>query len=109
MKFYKSYSYYSYNLKKIISENLNAIYSYYDVLFFKNGKEYNDKNAAYISFINKQFILFFKNGNFHNNKNAAFIENTGYKEFHLNDQYYGNNTNFTKSSWRKFIKLQTFL
>ncbi len=83
MKFYKSYSYYGSNLEKIISENLNAIYSYYDVLFFKNGKEYNDKNAAYISIINKQFIL--------------------------NNEVYGNENTFNKKSWRRFVKLQAFL
>jgi hypothetical protein len=83
MKFYKSNSYYGPYLDKILYNKLNAIYSYYSVLFFKNGKEYNDKNAAYIS-----------------NK---------IKQFNLNDKFYGTEKDFTKQSWRKFVKLRTFL
>ena len=60
-------------------------------------------------YFNTFFITFYKNGKRNNNKNAAYIENNGYKEFLLNDKYYGDETNFTKQSWRKFVKLQTFL
>jgi hypothetical protein len=83
MKFYKSNSYYGPYLEKILSNKLNAIYSYYSVLFFKNGKEHNPKNAAYIS-----------------NK---------IKQFKLNNKFYGDQDDFTKYSWRRFVKLSTFL
>ncbi len=85
MKFYRyndtSYSFFY----KIIDNNLTAIY----------------QNSNFESH-------FYKNGNFHNNKNAAYISH-GYKEFYLYGKYYGNQNDFTKSSWRKFAKLQTFL
>jgi hypothetical protein len=53
-------------------------------------------------------ILFYKYGIRHNIKNAAYINNV-YKEFVLNDKYYGNQYTFTKESWRRFVKLQAFL
>jgi hypothetical protein len=53
-------------------------------------------------------IEFYKNGQNHNSKNAAKIYNNGNKYFYLNGKIYNHN-NFTKQSWRKFIKLQTFL
>jgi hypothetical protein len=52
-------------------------------------------------------IRFFKNGKIHNNKNASFIDNI-IKAFYLNGNFYGNNTDFTKESWRRFVKLQVF-
>jgi hypothetical protein len=54
-------------------------------------------------------VRFVKNGNFHNNKNAAFVTINRYKEFILNDKNYGNQDNFTKQTWRRFVKLQAFL
>jgi hypothetical protein len=54
-------------------------------------------------------IRFYKNGKFHNSKNAAYIENNGYKEFALYDISFGCAFDFTKKSWRKFVRLQVFL
>ncbi len=82
-------------------------------------KFYNDKDNNYywyIIFDNKLTaihhdsiaIRFFKNGIRNNNKNASYISNTG-KVFCLNNQCYGYGTNFTKQSWRKFVKLKVFL
>jgi hypothetical protein len=61
--------------------------------------------AVYLNFYNS--ILFFKNGKYHNSKSSAIIHTDGYKYFYFYGKCYGNN--FTKSSWRKFAKLQTFL
>ena len=83
MKFYKDYRY-SYYWIKIINNKLTSIYSdCYNILFLKNGKIHNIKNAAYINGI--------------------------YKNYYLNNNLYGNQNDFTKSSWRKFTKLQAFL
>jgi hypothetical protein len=57
---------------------------------------------------NQYDVEFYYNGKIHNNKNAAFISNK-YKEFRLNGKYYGNTNDFTKQSWRRFVKLQAFL
>lgn len=73
----------SYN--KIITNNLTAIYKSYDT------------------------IRFFKNGKFHNSKNVAVTNDNGFKLFYLNNKFYGNITNYSKSSWRRFTKLQVFL
>jgi hypothetical protein len=54
-------------------------------------------------------ITFYKNGMYHNPKNAAYIAFDGYKQFILNDKPYGDQANFTKFSWRRFVKLQAFL
>jgi ATP sulfurylase len=52
-------------------------------------------------------VDFYKNGKLHNDKNVALISKSGYKSFYLNGKHYRNN--FTKKSWRKFVKLQTFI
>jgi hypothetical protein len=82
MKFYKNKDYYYF----IVNNNLAAIYS-------------NTHN---------NIIMFFKKGEAHNTKNAAYIDNI-IKAFYLNGNFYGNNTDFTKQSWRKFVKMQVFL
>ena len=82
MKFYK-YKQEQYYYNKIRNNKLNAIYSF-------------------------DYVMFFKNGLSHNNKNAADIIDYS-KIFYLNGICYGNNTNFTKQSWRIFVKLQAFL
>jgi hypothetical protein len=69
--------------------------------------QYNKLNAIYLSHINS--ISFFKNGNHHNTKNVGYIRRDGYKTFCLNGKDYGTNYTFTKSSWRKFVKIQVFL
>jgi hypothetical protein len=83
---------------------------------------YNYKNNTNIDYFNKiknnkltsiycsnfYYIQFFKNGLFNNDKNASYISGK-YKEFDLNNKYYGDQDKFTKKSWRKFVKLQVFL
>ena len=66
----------------------------------------NNLDAIYHDYYN---IIFYKNGIISNSKNAAFIEINEYKEFILNDKYYGNQDDFTKESWRRFTKLKAFL
>jgi hypothetical protein len=85
MKFYIEYSS-SYYWKKICNNELSCIYLDYDY-----------------------HIRFYKNGKIHNNKNAAYTNPNNYKSFYLNGKFYGNKYNFTKKSWRKFVKMQTFL
>jgi hypothetical protein len=84
MKFYKDAKFYHY-LDRIIIKKLNCIYiNYvYQVIFYKNGIKHNIKNMAY-TYRNR------------------------YKEFFLNGISYGDNTNFTKKSWRRFVKMQVF-
>ncbi len=84
MKFYRNKKYNNY-IDKIIDNNLTSIHSsFYCVQFLKNGKISSNKNTSYISF-------------------------SGYKLFSLNGVIYGNQNDFTKSSWRKFAKLKAFL
>lgn len=92
MKFYKDKNY----LNKIYSNKLNAVYSY------SYYYSLNTMNLIYA-------IQFFKNGMGHNPKNADYIHNDGYKEFSLNHKCYGTNDDFTKESWRRFVKLKAFL
>ena len=82
MKFYKSKNYVP---LFIFDEKLTAIYCHYE------------------------YVQFVKNGMYHNSKNADYIHNDGDKDFSLNDECYGNQDNFTKESWRRFVKLQAFL
>ncbi len=85
MKFYIEYSS-SYYWKKICNNELICIYLDYDC-----------------------HIRFYKNGKIHNNKNAAYINPNNYKSFYLNGKFYGANNDFTKKTWRKFVKMQAFL
>jgi hypothetical protein len=81
-------------------------------------KFYKDKTFNYWAFIiinnsnaiinYKSEIRFFKNGLAHNSKNAA-VSYGFYKRFFLNGKNYGDQYEFTKESWRKFVKLQVFL
>jgi hypothetical protein len=81
--------------------------------FYKN----NNFNICVKAYIRKQTmicqdypnILFYKNGKYSNNKNAAYIDlDIKFKEFWLDGKPYGNKNDFTKQSWRKFVKLQAF-
>ena len=83
MKFYKDKYIYGY-LDKIINKKITAIYCNNNISFFKNGKLHNPKNATYIRY-------------------------DEYKQFRLNGIYYGGENKFTKKSWRRFAKMQTFL
>ena len=83
MKFY-TYKYGFNFWNKIRVMKLNAIYgSCFIAIFFKNGKEHNNKNASYVD------------------KNA--------KSIYLNGKCYGYKDNFTKQSWQRFVKMQVFL
>jgi hypothetical protein len=63
----------------------------------------------YISNKSKNYTIeFFKNSKEHNTKNAAYIDNE-FKQFYLNGKCYSYNDDFTKESWRRFIKMQAFL
>mgnify|MGYP007069468954 CR=1 FL=1 len=88
MKFYvddKNYiSYYN----EISNNKLTAIY------------HYKSKNS---------YVQFFKNGMYHNPKNADYINNKGFKDFSLNNKFYGYDKDFTKQSWRRFVKMKVFL
>jgi hypothetical protein len=66
----------------------------------------NKLTAIYSSF---NSVEFYKNGSYHNTKNNAYIKFDRYKEFYLNGKFYGNQNDFTKQSWRKFVKMQVFL
>ena len=91
MKFYKNKDCKDYN-SKIIDDKLSAVYNYCSYDF---GYQY--------------FITFYKDGNCHNNKNACYVDDEGVKVFYLNAKEFGNQDDFTKQSWRKFVKLQAFL
>ena len=79
---------------------------YKDKYFFYSDKIFKNKLSAILC--RYRVILFYKKGKLHNTKNGSYIDSK-YKEFHLNGKYYVNNVNFTKKSWRKFVKLQAFL
>jgi hypothetical protein len=73
-----------------------------------NKTKDNKLTSIFISYY--KTTIFFKNGIFHNNKNSAYInKNNRFKVFYLNGKLYGYHYNFTKESWRRFIKLQAFL
>jgi|LakMenEpi03Aug12_release.lakeMendotaPanAssembly.Ray.scaffolds.fasta_scaffold3154252_1 hypothetical protein len=78
---------------------------------YHNSNHFNNIICSKLTGIccNKQTISFLKNGKFHNYKNAAYIENSGYKEFILNDITFGCAFDFAKKSWRRFVKMQKFL
>lgn len=70
--------------------------------------------AIYINLFTQK-IKFFKSGLFNNEKDAAISYNVGMgykygdKYFYLNDKFYGTEKDFTKQSWRRFVKLKAFL
>ena len=89
MKFYNDKNNYLYWFKTfdyITQNKLSAIYMY-------------DKNS----------IAFYINGILHNKRNAAVQSILKGSEYYLNDKCYGTEDDFTKKSWRRFIKLQAFL
>ncbi len=76
------------------------------IIFFKIND--NMLDAILIS-SGSLYVRFLKNGKDHNTKNAALIRYDGYKQFYLNNKLYGYKKDFTKKSWRKFVKMQVFL
>jgi hypothetical protein len=85
---------------KFYREKNSYSFYFYDHIIF------NKLNSICIS---TERVIFFKNGEYHNSKNASYIRCDGYKAFHLNAEYYGNESYFTKESWRRFVKLMVFL
>jgi hypothetical protein len=79
----------------------NQLGNYFNIIF------YYKLNAIYS--YQSGTVVFFKNGKTHNNKNSAIINPNNYKAFWLNDKCYGTEKDFTKESWRRFVKLQVFL
>jgi hypothetical protein len=75
----------------------------------KTNYWYKIINKKITAIYSRDFVMFFKNGLYHNTKNASYIKYDGTKIFYLNYQYYGKEYKFTKQSWRRFCKLQTFL
>ena len=90
MKFYVDhYKNKTYYCDKIKNNKLSAIYSY----------NY---------FLSSSYVQFFKNGMYHNAKNADYINYKGNKDFSLNNKFYGYKDDFTKESWRRYVKMQVF-
>jgi hypothetical protein len=69
----------------------------------------NNKLSAIFYYDFTKAVSFFKNGEPHNYKNASYTSTYGTKQFYLNNKYCGENADFNKHSWRKFVKLQVFL
>jgi hypothetical protein len=84
---------------KFYKDTINRHYSYW-------RRIYNRKLTAIHS---DESVRFIKNGRYSNSKNAAYIKYNGFKEFSLNGKLYGDENDFTKESWRRFVKLQSFL
>lgn len=82
-------------------------YSHVNSSIYLNKIYTNNLNAVYYN--NNSYVKFYKNGKYNNSKNAAYIFVSGYKEFWFNNKLYGTEKNFTKKSWRRFVKLQVFL
>ncbi len=82
---------------------------------YKNDCNYWDKikkyelTAIYYQPNRSIYVQFFKNGKYHNVKNVDYINSNGQKYFSLNNKFYGSINEFTKKSWRRFVKLQAFL
>ncbi len=82
-------------------------YRYVNSFIYLN-KIYTNKLTA-VYFNNNSYVQFYKNGKYHNSKNASYIFISGYKEFWFNNKRYGTEKDFTKQTWRRFVKLKVFL
>jgi hypothetical protein len=82
----------------------NIIYDFYKQI-------YKNKLTAICNYIayHHNYIWFFKNGKVHNTKNIAYIIDNNYKHFYLHGKDYGNQNDFNKKLWRRFVKLRAFL
>jgi hypothetical protein len=79
-------------------------------LSYWNKIIFNKFNAIHYDEI-EESVRFFFNGKYSNTKNAAHI-NGNLKGFWFKNKYYGYTNNFTKQSWRRFVrelKLKVFL
>jgi hypothetical protein len=77
--------------------------------FYKNiNYKFIYENVLTAIYICPYYIAFYKNGKLHNTKNSAHI-NGIFNSYYLNNEFYGDNNDFTKESWRRFCKLKAFL
>ena len=88
-------------------------YKYKDDCNYWNKIKKYELTAIYYQPNRSIYVQFFKNGKLHNAKNASYVTYHGMKAFNLNGNFYGNfygkKNDFTKESWRRFVKLQAFL
>ncbi len=77
-----------------------------DIYYFTKIK--NNNLTAILFYDFTKAVSFFKNGESHNYKNASYTSTYGTKQFYLNNKYCGENADFNKHSWRRFVKLQIF-
>jgi hypothetical protein len=78
----------------------------------KNNSVYFDKienNKLTAIYINDYEIMFLKNNRLHNHKNFAIFFDSDRYSFCLDGIIYGDQNDFTKQSWRRFVKLKAFL
>ncbi len=92
MKFYKNNNNKKNNYKTYITQNLS------EIIFRKDGMWHNEKDASYIGSITQ----------FWDSDKGKLVENC-HKLFYLNGKFYGNENDFNKKSWRRFVKLKAFL
>mgnify|MGYP007069476646 CR=1 FL=1 len=131
MKFYNDRRYNLYYYRRIINfikvifycifyyKTIPNIFKFTSNLLKDFRKKNNDKANIFwdliivgkLTAIHNGFLMvrFYKNGRLHNTKNAACTDDYAYREFRLNGNWYSVNKNFTKESWRRFVKLQAFL
>jgi tetratricopeptide (TPR) repeat protein len=99
--------------------NEEVWYSYYRLGFcYYNLKQYNEAIGNWLEGYNfyparieniYEILKYYRvNSKYNNAKNAAYVYD-GYKEFYLNDKCCGIDDDFTKGSWRRFVKIQAFL
>ncbi len=81
----------------------------YNNHYYYNEIEFLKLTCIYCTCFVGYCVIFFKNGLYHNSKNAAYIYGDNYKQFRLNDINHSYDKDFNKKSWRRFVKLQTFL
>jgi hypothetical protein len=107
------YSMLSFEFKQIFRIIALFIFKSKSFIFFNDNTiakiTLNKLDAIYYAFIYNHHIVFYKNGKLHNSKNAAYTSSNKYKEFSLNGKCYGNHHEFNKKSWRRFVKMQAFL
>ena len=80
------------NCKTYIFQNLS------EIIFKKDEMWHNEKDASYIGSMTK----------FWDSDKGKLVENC-HKLFYLNGKFYGTEKDFSKKSWRKFVKLKAFL
>lgn len=80
------------------------LYDRYNTYTYVYKIRFNNLTAIFHDFYE---VIFYKNGKIHNSKNAAICRESKVKFFWLYDTNYG--SEFAKESWRIFVKLKAFL